>query len=262
MLAKLSFKLLLAILTSCCYVQHLYAQDSLPAFEVHETNGIVIIEWKNPFSELTQLVVQRSYDSSKGFKSIMSMPDPSSLINGYVDKTINAVNQYYRLFYVQPGGRYFFTASIKPKKDSLSRKFENNPVVSSTEKNIELVEINSSFKREKIASLNNTKDKLNKVNSTTILESELPENIFTPSTLIYSNNDGDLIIALPEAGRKKYLLKVYRENGILIFTMKDIKETQLLVDRSNFYHSGWFTYDLYEEDKVKEKNKFFIPSID
>lgn len=240
----------------------MHAQDSLPAFSVQEINGMVIIGWNNPYQDLTQLVIQRSYDSAKGFKSIMSMPDPSSVSNGYVDKTVNATKQYYRLFYVHPGGRYFFTASFKPQPAVPQNTSNNKNLLEEFEKNNEVQILPTLAKRELTINADKKKDKLSKPSSPTTLDNILPENMFTPSTLIFSNKDGDLVVALPEAGQKKYLLKVYRENGMPIFTMKDIKETQLLVDRSNFYHSGWFTYDLYEGDKVKEKNKFFIPPID
>jgi hypothetical protein len=41
--------------------------------------------------------------------------------------------------------------------------------------------------------------------------------------------------------------------------MKNIKESKLLIDRSNFMSSGWFNYEIYDGQKPKEKNKFFIP---
>ena len=239
-------------------IEQSHAQDSLPSFSVEERNGMVIIGWKNPFQDLTQLVIQRSYDSSKGFKSIMAMPDPTSVSNGYVDKSINAINQYYRLFYVQPGGRYFFTASAKPIKSNLANPLQSIQLHEEIDKN----NVGPTEKKDLISYINNKKNKLGQITSPTNLESVLPENLFTPSTLIFSNKDGDLVLALPEANQKKYLLKVFRDNGSIIFTMKEIRHPQLVVDRSNFYHSGWFTYELYEEDKFKEKNKFFIPPID
>ncbi len=256
------FTFILFVFFCCSKIDQLHAQDSLPVFDLQERNGIVIIGWKNPYPELVQLVIQRSYDSVKGFKSIMSMPDPTSVSNGYVDKAINASNQYYRLFYVQPGGRYFFTASAKPKKNTPQPIVEHMQKTNAFEKNKEEEQGMILSKRDQTSSLDIKRDKLSKVTAPTTLESILPEDIFTPSALIYSNKEGDLIVALPETPLRKYVLKVYRENGLPVFTMKDIKEPQLLVDRSNFFHSGWFTYDLYEGTKLKEKNKFFIPPID
>ncbi|MCF8213626.1 MAG: hypothetical protein K9I92_00635, partial [Chitinophagaceae bacterium] len=82
---------------------------------------------------------------------------------------------------------------------------------------------------------------------------------FTPSGLIFTNNEGNLIIALPNADKKKFTLRVFKEDGTPMFHMRNIKEPQLLIDRSNFLHSGWFKYDLYEDEKLREQNRFFIP---
>ena len=251
-----------AILFCCCTNTELHAQDSLPSFELQERNGMVIIGWLNPYPELTQMVIQRSYDSSNGFKSIMSMPDPSSRSNGYVDKALNASKQYYRLFYVQPGGRYFFTASAKPKKEILQLPKEKpnstNPAESGADG---LEELLSDKQHNSINNIIIKRDKLTGAPSPNTLDGVLPENIFTPSALIFSNKEGNLVIALPNTQQKKYLLTVFKEDGSLVFSMKDIKHPQLLIDRSNFFHSGWFRYDLFEGDKLKEKNKFFIPPV-
>ncbi len=81
-----------------CFIQILLsletvkAQDSLPAFTVKERNGMVIIGWLNPHPELTQLIIQRSVDSLTGFRSIVSMPDPTSVSNGYLDKKPGVAN--------------------------------------------------------------------------------------------------------------------------------------------------------------------------
>ncbi|MFN5021116.1 MAG: hypothetical protein ACK5GP_05640, partial [bacterium] len=91
------------------------------------------------------------------------------------------------------------------------------------------------------------------------IEDNINENVFSPSGLIFTNIEGNLIIALPDANKKKFTLRVFMEDGTPIFHMKNIKEPQLLIDRSNFLHSGWFKYDLYENEKLREQNKFFIP---
>ena len=74
-----------------------------------------------------------------------------------------------------------------------------------------------------------------------------------------TNSEGNLIIALPDTYKKKFSLRVFKEDGTPMFHMRNIKEPQLLIDRSNFLHSGWFKYDLYEDEKLREQNKFFIP---
>lgn len=85
-------------------------------------------------------------------------------------------------------------------------------------------------------------------------------NLYEPSGFIYANKEGNLVMVLPEPARKHFTLKVSREDGTIVFVMRNIKESELLIDRSNFFHSGWFNYELSENGKTREKNKFFIPA--
>ena len=235
------------------------AQDSLPHFTVKERNGMVIIGWLNPHPELTQLIIQRSVDSMTGFRSIVSMPDPTSVSNGYVDKKPGVANSYYRIYYVNPGGRYRFTAAKKPVKNSSL----NSSSVLLTAPVIELANDTN------LATVMRgpTPDKAIKlkrepgigIDLSGKIEDNISENAFSPSGLIFTNREGNLIIALPDANKKKFTLRVFKEDGTPMFHMRNIKEPQLLIDRSNFLHSGWFKYDLYENEKLREQNRFFIP---
>lgn len=85
-------------------------------------------------------------------------------------------------------------------------------------------------------------------------------NLYEPSGFIYANKEGNLVMVLPEPARKHFNLKVSREDGTIVFVMRNIKESELLIDRSNFFHSGWFNYELSENGKIRERNKFFIPA--
>lgn len=235
------------------------AEDSLPHFTVKERNGMVIIGWLNPHPELTQLIIQRSVDSLTGFRSIVSMPDPTSVSNGYVDKKPGMANSYYRIYYVNPGGRYLFTAAQKPVKESSL----NSSSVPKTVGQHEFVDETNNGTGMRGSSL----DKALKIKRgigigidlSGKIEDSISANVFTPSGLIFTNREGNLIIALPDANKKKFSLRVFKEDGTPMFHMRNIKEPQLLIDRSNFLHSGWFKYDLYEDEKIREQNKFFIP---
>lgn len=248
-----------------CFIQILLslemvkAQDSLPAFTVKERNGMVIIGWLNPHPELTQLIIQRSVDSLTGFRSIVSMPDPTAISNGYVDKKPGVANSYYRIYYVNPGGRYLFTASWKPVKDSL--KISPNLTLQTSSNELNVDTINASGKRGLTPdkALRIKRDTGTGINLSGKIDDNISENAFTPSGLIFTNNDGNLIIALPDANRKKFSLRVFKEDGTPMFQMRNIKEPQLLIDRSNFLHSGWFKYDLFEDERLREQNRFFIP---
>ena len=187
------------------------------------------------------------------------MPDPTSVSNGYVDKKPGVANSYYRIYYVKPGGRYLFTAAQKAVKDSPL----NSRSVSLTTSVNEWIDVNNNAN----ATRSLTPDKALKIKRETgngidlsgKIDNNIRENAFTPSGLIFTNNEGNLIIALPDANKKKFSLRVFKEDGTPMFQMRNIKEPQLLIDRSNFLHSGWFKYDLYEGERLREQNKFFIP---
>ncbi len=236
--------MLIAELTSA------YGQQVLPEFSVTDRNGVVIIGWNNTHQDLTQLIIQKSIDSAKGFRSIMSMPDPTSFSNGYVDKKPGANQYYYRIFYVFPGGRYAFTAAKKSKPiefDALSNKASTKEVIAS--------------KIESIKSLPTSKELLASSKPTPKIDSIVKEYVFTPSSFVFTDKDGNLSISLPDAEKKKFSVHVFREDGTELFRIRNIKEPQLLIDRSNFYHSGWFKFTLYDNAILKEENKFFIPPL-
>ena len=44
-----------------------------------------------------------------------------------------------------------------------------------------------------------------------------------------------------------------------LFELTEIKDPSLIVDKTNFQHAGWFRFELYDGDQLKEKNKLFIP---
>ena len=61
---------------------------------------------------------------------------------------------------------------------------------------------------------------------------------------------------LPEDEKpKKYSIKFFEED-VPLFELKEIKEREFKIDKSNFYHAGWFRFELYEDDKLIEKHKF------
>ena len=239
--------------------------DSLPKFLLTERNGYVIVGWNNSYPEITQLIIQRSTDSVTGFRSIMSMPDPNAKSNGFIDKKGGTSSMFYRLMIVLPGGRYNFTEAKKPLITSIS--LTNN----SQERDDSLLPDKDKRKNhgkhalvKKIESDQAARDneKRNLITKTNILPRiDILETInkFHPSTFIFTNEEGNLILLLPDAEKRHYHLHVFREDGRVQFKMRNIKERHLTVDRSNFYQSGWFLFELYDGELLKEKNRFFIP---
>lgn len=214
------------------------AQDTLPAFTVKNRFGKVIVSWTNPYDSTVQISVQRSADSLKGFKTILTIPDPKAITNGFLDAKAPNTTQYYKLYVQQPGGKFFFTKSQKPVVDS------------------------SRTVKYELASNKPTGIKfINGVPQTDSARAKVPDlkNVFTPSIFVYTNPEGNVVIALPEQKIKAYSLKFYLPDGTQIFQMSQVKETLLTLDKSNFQRSGWFNFELYENNILKEKSKLFIP---
>jgi len=108
--------------------------------------------------------------------------------------------------------------------------------------------------------MSKTKDTLAFVDSDTILiKSFVPKEVYKVSSYVYAGKDGNINIALPDAHAKKYSVKFLELDLSPLFDIKEVKDVLLIVDKTNFVHSGWFRFELYEDGKLKEKNKFFIP---
>ena len=82
---------------------------------------------------------------------------------------------------------------------------------------------------------------------------------FTASLYVYTNRDGYVQISLPGNEKtKKYAIKFFKDDQTFLFELKEIKEQDFKIDKSNFYSSGWFRFELYEDGKLFEKHKFYI----
>jgi hypothetical protein len=86
----------------------------------------------------------------------------------------------------------------------------------------------------------------------------MPKYVWRPSRYIYTNTRGYITINLPLAKQHKYHVIFYEEDGSELFRIKTIKEAELILDKTDFIHAGWFSFELFEDDKLKEKNKFYL----
>ena len=87
----------------------------------------------------------------------------------------------------------------------------------------------------------------------------VPRYVWKPSDYIFTNNKGYVTILLPLVKQHKYAVIFYEEDGSELFRIKNLKEQELILDKTDFVHAGWFYFELFEDDKLKEKNKFFLP---
>ena len=205
------------------------SQDTLPNFSVRNAGkNRIIIGWVNTLQNVKQISIQRSFDSLHGYKTILSVADPKAIQNGFADTKAPADTMFYRLLYVLDGGRFYFTEAKKPNLPPLGGDRQDG---------VKIIPINPGAIDSNLIKRNGS---------------------FVPSFYVYTNKEGYVFINLPDAENKKYRVKFYEENDDFLFEIKHIKESALTIDKANFYHAGWFKFELYNDDKLIEKHKFYI----
>ena len=214
------------IITALFLSGMLAAQDTLPKFSVKNAgNNRFIIGWSNNYPLVKQISIQRSHDSLANFTTILSVTDPNARQNGFVDSKAVNDHMFYRLFVVLDKGEFYFSPSKKPVIDT---------------------------SRVRLAVSDKPKD------SSVVKNGIIRKPDFIPSYYVYTNKDGYVFINLPDASKKKYHIKFFEENDNFLFEIKTIKEPALTLDKANFMHAGWFKFELYHDDKLVERNRFYL----
>ncbi len=228
-------KLVLILLWASSFVPDLHAQDTLPSFSVSNVGkNRIIVGWTNTYETVKQISIQRSFDSLKGYSSIMTVLDPTAPQNGYVDAKATHDHMFYRLYILLDKGVYLFTKPRKPVMDTMRRtRYDDAVTAAAAEDSVSVPDLGIGISKPR------------------------PE-VFVPSLHVYTNKDGYVRINLPEDEKKKYRIKFYEEDGSFLFELKDIPQRSFKLDKTSFYHSGWFRFELFEGDELKEKHKFFL----
>lgn len=247
-------KLALALLFGFLFIltgNFLQAQDTLPKFTVKNAgNNRIVIGWVNTFETITQLSIQRSFDSLSGFKTILTVADPLSPQNGYVDAKATNDHMFYRLYIQLDRGNYIFSAAKKPELDT-ARKMINTGSLPKVPDS--MWKVNPFYVKM---------DSLLRVDSTASPNAATLKNrptAFAPSLYVFTARDGNVRISLPDDEKpKKYSIKFFDADQNFLFELKEIKSKSFKLDKASFYHAGWFHFELYEDGKLLEKHKFFI----
>ena len=225
------WKPLLILCFIWCTVQSA-AQDTLPRFSLRNIgSNRIIVGWVNAFPDIKQISIQRSFDSLGTYKTILTVADPRAVQNGYADTKAPNDHMYYRLFYVLEGSKFYFTTARRPVLDTASGK------VAQLE-----TDINKGKKADPVFGDAGVKKTV----------------AFVPSFYVYTNRDGYVFVNLPDAQQKKYSLKFFEDDDTFLFELKNVKEPALTLDKSNFFHAGWFKFELYNDDKLVERHKFYL----
>lgn len=288
------------------------AQDTLPKFTlVNKGNNRIIISWNNPYGQqIHQLSIQRSPDSTKNFRSILTLPDPTVPQNGYADTKALHDHMYYRLYILLDSGKYIFSKSKKPILDTVRIKESTKEIKPAEQPVYEAPKVDSSritpvpavktkepekrdmvkpepvkpkeiperiiyikkrdtligqvgersVRRFRDSVATRSKDTLTySTPDTIVIKPFVPKEVYKPSKYVFTEKDGNIKIILPQADEKKYTLKFFDDSGATVLEIKQIKEPLLTLDKSNFSRAGWYKFELYEDDILKEKHKLFIP---
>ena len=223
-----------------------FAQDTLPKFSLNNVgNNRIIVSWTNTLPDVKQISIQRSFDSLSGFKTILTVLDPTLPQNGFADMTATNDHMFYRLYIQQDKGMYQFSNTKRPIKDTI-KTITQSPLDSSKPANPFVVNLGKFPGTDTIATPNPV-----------TVKSKPPG--FIPSLHVYTYRDGNVNINLPDDEKpKKYSIKFFDEERAFLFELKDIKEKNFKIDKANFFHAGWFTFELSEDGKIIEKHKFYL----
>jgi hypothetical protein len=305
-----SLRILILIILVNSIGQLAKAQDTLPSFTVKNRSGKIIVSWTNNYPAIRQISIQRSSDSANGFRSILTVPDPKAITNGYLDSRAPDTVSYYRLFLLLDSSHYVFTSGKKavrdtivavvpppppvvvaevtpqlvvdtaatvsntrvinqanverdgPKmKDNVKTPFKDKPLVIETTIYIKRRDsvigqiTDRVYKRFKDSVLTKTKDTLVIKSFDTIVIKP----VYRPSQYVFTDKDGNVVILLGRISDNKYAIKFFDEDNSPLFELQDVKESPLTLEKINFQHAGWFYFELYENETLKERHKFFIP---
>ncbi len=213
--------------------------DTLPMFAAKKKYGAITISWTNAFKNVSQINVQRSKDSNRNFSTVYSLPNPNVKVYSYADKTAKNDSGYYRIFILFEGSNYIFTKPKRAVEDSLK-------IIEKAS-----VEIN-------LTNPANIHNKENKLEGKITPPKTPVKKAWEPSNYIFTGDDGNVVISLPNAESKHYSAIISKEDGRPVFVMKKITEAYLTLDKASFLKSGWYYFELKEDGKVIERNKFLI----
>jgi hypothetical protein len=231
-------KLVLPLFLIITFYCQLHAQDTLPKFSVQNAgNNRIIVSWTNQFTNIRQISIQRSFDSLSNFKTILTVPDPTTPQNGYVDAKATNDHMFYRIYILLERGMFFFSQPKRPGAPTPDRNGFTLPL-------------------DRVDKIWNGVDSVTNPNFGVVNNNK--PNTFHASLHVYTYSDGYVRINLPDDEDKKYGIKFFEEDDSFLFELKDIKTRTFKIDKTNFYHAGWFKFELYENGKLIEKHKFFL----
>lgn len=249
-----------------------HAQDTLPRFTLRSLgNNRVLIGWVNGYPDVRQISIQRSADSLTGYKSILTVPDPMSLENGYVDTRASHDRMFYRIYIQLDQGRYLFSEARRPERMTVSNAGIGSLPLPGGPPRVELQPyktgtVDSLLAKDKPVGVSLIPFRFNFLSrlpdtATSPVRKKLrnPLLSFTPSQYVYTQRDGYVRVSLPDTyPPAKYQVRFFTEDNTLLFELNNLRERDFRLDKANFYHAGWFRFELYAEGRLLEKHRFYL----
>jgi len=218
-------RILVLIFPTLLWITTAAAQDSLFSFQVTAKPGKKnLISWRNNYTNVSRISIQRSTDSLSRFTTIVTVPDATVIENGFMDGRPPNSSVFYRLFIVFTNGGYVFTPSKRPGPDTGGSASD------------QLIQDTRGF-----------------------VKPPPPKEIPRSSKYVYTERFGNVMVSLPDAREKRYSISFYEENNRPLFEIEKVTSPTIVVDKANFVHSGWFWYELFESGTLIERQKIFIP---
>lgn len=197
-------------------------------------------------------------------KFFFSTPiNPANFTNSYTSSTTNIAN----------------TTNITDNNDyntadSINVKLFDNPTITTTG---EIKKMYSIYKRKtthlayvlneqaykKFADSigMNTKDTLLELENEIVMWNPYaPPPAWKPSIYVFSNAKGNVEMYFDNYKTSKYKIIFTDALGNKVFSIKHVNEPKLILEKANFIKAGWYYFELFENEKLIEKNKFFIES--
>jgi hypothetical protein len=250
----------------------LFGQATLPDFTLKNTDGKISIFWLNDYKKPVKgISVQRSYDSTKNFFSIVSILNPQNSVNGFTDSTPPYNKMYYRLFVGFDTGVYVLTRSKRPELNTVvdySRLIQE--INALYEKNIQLQEeklklqqqlaiaLAANAKPKAVVTPVKTKPVAKKPDITVVSEDIVNQLITYPSKRIFADKDNNIVTRLFNVKANKYVVRFLTEDYKLLFEIKNPPDDYFVVEKVNFVRAGWYQFEIYKNDYLLEENKFYI----
>ena len=233
-------------ITACIFFAvTLTAQDTLPGLTVKNFSGQIVVSWVNNYkAPISNITIQRSYDSLKNYTTIGAVLNPQNAENGYADATPPYNKMYYRIFVSFEGGNYLFSKIARPVKEVQETISNSNPFL--YKEKMEPAGDRRQWKGNILP-----KSPLPPINGNT-------EIITYPSRRIFTNREYNIVIYLPDAPVKKYSVKFFNELNAPLFELNKLNEDFLIIEKVNFIHGGWYNFEVFENGKLIERNKFYI----